>query len=98
MRRQQPASGKQFTEPEIISPSAEARLRDRDAIWTSLNEHGTHRIYFTKLGPFRLLLLALGIGLVVAFAIVLAIGIFFALFVTASITSPLLRQWFRRWH
>jgi hypothetical protein len=99
-----PASGKHSTEPEIIPPSAGARLRDSDAMWTSVNEHGTHRIYVARLGPFSLVLLALGIGLIAALVFVLAIGTFFiwisvvALLVTATILSALLRQSLRRWH
>ena len=64
MSQQPPArpTGKQSAEPEIIPPSVRVRLRDRDA-WTSVNERGTHRMYVTRLGPFNLVLLALGIGL-----------------------------------
>src|ERR1700738_464554 len=93
-----PASGKHSTEPEIIPPGA--RLRDSDAMWVSLNERGTHRIYITRLGPFSAVLLALGIGLLAALVLVLAIGTFLiwiplvALFVTATIISALLRQSF----
>jgi TM2 domain-containing membrane protein YozV len=103
-RQQAPISGKHFTEPEIIPPSVGARLRGSDAIWTSVNERGTHRIYVTRLGPFSLVLLALGIGLLAALVFVLAIGTFLiwislaALFVTATIVFALLRQSFRRWH
>src|SRR5271166_3067450 len=90
-RQPAPVSGKHFTEPEIIPPSAGARLRDSDAMWTSVNERGTHRIYVTTLGPFSLVLLALGIGLIAAFVFVLAIGTFLiwislgALLITATI-------------
>jgi hypothetical protein len=59
-------SGQQSTEPEIIPPSARVRLGDRDAMWTSVNERGTHRIYVTRLGPYSTVLLALGIGLLAA--------------------------------
>ena len=99
-----PSSGKHSTEPEIIPPSAGARLRGSDAIWTSVNERSTHRIYVTRLGPFSLVLLALGIGLLAALVFVLAIGTFLiwislaTLLVTASIIFALLRQSFRRWH
>ena len=99
-----PASGKHFTEPEIIPPSAGAQLRDSDAIWTSVNERGTHRIYVTRLGPFGLVLLALGIGFLAALVFVLAIGTFLiwiplvALLFVATIISALLRQPFRRGH
>jgi hypothetical protein len=78
-----------------------ARLRDSDAMWTSVNERGTHRIYVTRLGPFSLVLLGLGIGLFAALVLVLAIGAFLiwiplvALLVTAIICA-LLRQSFRR--
>jgi hypothetical protein len=63
---------------------------------------GTYRIYVTRLGPFRLVLLTLGFGLLAAFVFVLAIGAFLiwipivALLVTATIISALLRQSFRR--
>jgi hypothetical protein len=99
-----PASEKHSTEPEIIPPPARVRFRDRDAIWTSVNERGTHRIYVTRLGPFSLALLVLGFGLLAALVVVLAIGTFLiwiplvALLVTATIISALLRQSFRRWH
>ena len=103
-RQPAPVSGKHFTEPEIIPPSAGARLRDSDAIWTSVNERRTHRIYVTRLGPFSLVLLVLGIGLLSALSFILAIGTFLiwislvALLVTATIIFALLGQWFRRWH
>ena len=103
-RQQAPISGKHFTEPEIIPPSAEARLRGSDAIWTSVNERGTQRIYITRLGPFSLVLLVLGISLLAALVLVLVIGTFLiwiflvALLVTATIIFALLRQRFRRWH
>jgi hypothetical protein len=90
------ASGQQSTEPEIIPSSARVRLGDRDAMWTSVNERGTHRIYVTRLGPYSTVLLAL------ALVLVLAIGTFLiwiplvALLVTATIISALLRQSFRR--
>jgi hypothetical protein len=94
-----PARGKQSTEPEIIPPSARVRLRDRDAMWTSVNKRGAYRIYVTRLGPFSTVLLALGIGLLAAaLVLVLAIGTFLiwiplvALLVTATIISALLRQ------
>ena len=79
-----------------------ARLRDSDAMWNSVNERGTHRIYVTRLGPFSLVLLGLGIGLFAALVLVLAIGAFLiwippvALLVTATIICALLRQSFRR--
>jgi hypothetical protein len=80
------------------------RLRDSNGVWVSVNERRTHRIYVTRLGPFSLVLLALGIGLVAALVFVLAIGSFLiwisvvALLVTATILSALLRQSFRRWY
>ena len=100
--QQPPASGKPFTEPEIIPPSAEARLRDTDAMWTSVNERGTRRIYVTRLGPFSFLLLVLGLSLLAALVFVLAIGTFViwifivALLVTATNLSALVRQSLRR--
>jgi len=100
-----PSTGKHATEPEIISPSAGVRLRDSDAMWVSVNERRTHRIYVTRLGTFSLvLLLALGIGFVATLVFVLAIGSFLiwisvvALLVTATLLSALFRQSFRRWH
>jgi len=106
-----PSRGKHSTEPEIIPPSAEARLRDVDAMCVSFNEPGTHGTYVTgthgtyvrRLGPFSFVLLALGIGFVAALIFVLAIGTFLiwfsigALLVTATILSALLRQSLRRW-
>ena len=50
----QQASRKQPAEPEIIPPSARVPLRDRDAMWTLVNERGTHRIYIARLGPLAL--------------------------------------------
>ena len=99
-----PASGRHSAEPEIIPPSAGARLRDSDAIWLPPNERGTHRIYVTRVGPFSLVLLALGIGLLAALVLILVIGTFLiwislvALLVIATIIFALLRQRFRRWH
>jgi hypothetical protein len=92
------------SEPEIIPPPAGTRLRDRDAMRISVNERGTRRIYVTRLGPFSLILLALGICLLAALVLVLAIGTFLiwipvvALLVTATMISALLRQLFHRWH
>ena len=103
-RQQAPVSGKHFTEPEIIPPSSRARLRDIDMVWTSGNGRGTHRIYVTRLGPFSLLLLVLGLSLLAALVFVLAIGTFViwifivALLVTGTILSVLARQSLRRWH
>jgi hypothetical protein len=97
-----PASGDHFTEPEIIPASAGTQLRDSDAIWTWVNERGTHRIYVTRLGPFGLVLLAPGIGFLAALVFVLAIGTFLiwiplvALLFVATIISALLPQSFRR--
>ena len=75
-QRPVPSSGKRSTEPEIIPPSAGARLRDSDATWVSFNEHGTHRIYVTRLGPISLVLLTLGIGFLAGLVLVLLIGTF----------------------
>jgi len=81
----------------------EGSLRDSDAMWASFNGHGTHRIYVTRLGPFSLALLALGIGLIAGLVLVLLIGTFLiwislvALLATATILSALLRQSLRRW-
>ncbi len=103
-RQTTPVSEEHFTEPEIIPPSAGARLRDSDAMWGSLNERGTYRIYVTRLGRFSLVLLTLGIGLLAALVLALVIGAFLiwislvALLVTATIIFALLRQSFRRWH
>jgi hypothetical protein len=47
------------SEPEIISP-----LREKargDAMWSSTDDRGTHRIYVTRLGPFSVAALLLGI-------------------------------------
>src|SRR5271166_6461830 len=83
--------------------SLEGSLRDSDAMWASFNGHGTHRIYVTRLGPFSLALLALGIGLIAGLVLVLLIGTFLiwislvALLATATILSALLRQSLRRW-
>lgn len=99
-----PSTGKHSTEPEIISPSAGVRLRDSDAMWVSVNERSTRRIYVTRLGPFSLVLLALGIGLFAALVLILVLGTFLiwislaALLVTATLLSALFRQSFRRWH
>jgi len=62
------------------------------------------RIYATRLGPFSLVLLALGIGLLAALVLILVIGTFLiwislvALLVIATIIFALLGQRFRRWH
>jgi hypothetical protein len=53
-----PSRGKHSTEPEIIPPSAEARLRGVDAMWVSFNEPGTHGTYVRRLGPFSFVLLS----------------------------------------
>jgi TM2 domain-containing membrane protein YozV len=103
-RQPAPSSGKHFTEPEIIPPSAGARLRNSDAMWLSFNERGAHRIYVTRLGPFGLVLLAFGIGLLAALVFVLVIGTFLiwislgVLLVAATIIFALLRQSLRHWH
>jgi len=70
-------------------------------MWVSFNERGTHRVYVTRIGPFSLVLLVFGIGLVAALVLVLVIGTFLiwislvAVLVTAI---ALLGQLFRRWH
>ena len=103
-RQPAPSSGTHFTEPEIIPPPAGERLRASNAMWVSFNERGTHRMYVTRLGPFSLVLLGLGIGLIAALVFVLAIGTFLiwislgALLVTATIIFALLGQSLRRWH
>jgi uncharacterized protein (DUF697 family) len=97
-----PASQEHGSEPKIIPPPA--GLRDRDAMWFSVDEPGTHRIFVTRLGPFGVLVLALGICLFAALVLVLVIGAFLiwipivALLIAAAIVSALLRQLFLRWH
>jgi uncharacterized protein (DUF697 family) len=89
------------SEPEIIPPPA--GLRDRDAKWFPADEPGTRRIYVARLGPFGVLVLALGIGLFAALTLVIAIGAFLiwipivALLIAAAVVSALLRELFLRW-
>lgn len=96
------ADSESRSEPEIIPPRAAARSQQRDATWISLDEHGTRRIYVTKLGPFGIIVLALAVGLVAALLLVLLVGALLlwipvvAVLVTAAIISALLRSPFRR--
>ena len=85
------------TEPEIIPPG-DARLRSR---WrTSSND--SHRAYVTRIGPFGVALLALGIGAVAASILLLFIGAFLIMLpfagvlLAAAIVIGLLRGPFRR--
>ena len=58
-------------EPEILPPdrSSDGRIR-----WEAVNQHGTHRVYVTRLGPFGMFGFVLLFGVVVAALIALFLG------------------------
>jgi hypothetical protein len=87
-------------EPEIIPPS---RGRSRaDAMWASVDERATHRIYVARLGPFSIAILLFAIAVLAAVFLVLLIGTVLiwiplvALLVVAAVISTIWRRAFRR--
>ena len=88
------------SEPEIIPPQRE-KIRG-NAILTSVNEHGTHRIYVARLGPFSIAVLLLAIALLTAVLVVFLIGAFLlwipvaALLIAIAIVAAWWRGFFRR--
>jgi hypothetical protein len=91
------------SEPEIIPPPrAGSRSQFRHAMWFASDRHGMRRIYVARLGPFRLILLALGIVLVAVCVIFLLAGFIlisipvFVILMVVSIITVLLPRSFRR--
>jgi len=68
-----PKDERHYPEPEIIPPGGQEDSRaPRDEVWgqRTIEEHGFHRIYVTKVGPFGLLPFALlgGVLMIALFA------------------------------
>jgi hypothetical protein len=88
-------------DPEILPPDhSRARASSDGSAW--MHESGVHRIYVGHVGPFGIGLLALGIGLFAAVAILLVLGAFLILIPVAglllavAIISGLARAHFRQ--
>jgi hypothetical protein len=72
------AEEKPRTEPEIIPPSRDDR---QSRLYTArirmfVNDDGFRQIYFARLGPLGILLIALMIAILFAIMLVLALGAF----------------------
>jgi hypothetical protein len=67
-----PSGEEPRAEPEILPPlRGEAR---GEAMWQSADDHGTHRIYVARLGPFSMAMLLLAMALLAAILVILLIG------------------------
>ena len=97
IQRSTPPSQEPRTEPEIIPPGRADGGSARDA-HAYVDVRGVHRIYVARLGPFRILLLALVIAFIVAVILFVLLGAALilipvvALLVTATIIAGLLRR------
>ena len=87
-------------EPEIIPPG---RARERgSAEWVFRDQHGTHRVFVTRLGPFSLIAMLLLVGLVAAVVLALLLGAVLiwipvaVLLIVVAIVSSRWRQRFGR--
>jgi len=99
-RPEQPRS-----EPEIIPPDrGERRGRGGgDAyVWTSFDDHGTHRIYVARPGPFSIIVALILGGLLLAAIVLLLAGLVLfwipvvVLVVAALLLSGYIRHYWRR--
>jgi hypothetical protein len=65
-----PPNGRHYSKPEIIPPGRVDGTGRGDSLWDreAVEEHGIHRIYVTRIGPFSLLPLVL-LGSVVSIAL-----------------------------
>lgn len=85
-------------EPEIIPPGRTGRGPDRGHLhWEAVDQHGAHRIYVTRLGPFSIFGFVLLFGVVVAALIALFLGAVLialpvvALLIAAAVVASFLR-------
>ena len=97
IQRSTPPSEEPRTEPEIIPPGR-ADGRSARGVHAYVGGRGVHRIYIARLGPFRIILVALVIALiavVILFALLGAVLILIpvvALLVAATVIAALLRR------
>jgi hypothetical protein len=94
------------SEPEILPPDRSGHRPGHGHMrWESINQHGTHRVYVTRLGPFSLAGFGLLFGVIVAAvlalflgAVLIALPVVFLL-VAAAVIAGLLRPRLpqRRW-
>jgi fatty acid desaturase len=91
------------SEPEIIPPGQDPWRRTRSSgAWYFKGGQGTHRIYFTKLGPFSSFLIVAAFGLLAALLLIVLLGAFLiwipilGFLIAVGIISALLRGHFRR--
>jgi len=91
------------SEPEIIPPPrAGSRSHFGHAMWSASDRHGIRRIYVARLGPFSLILLALGIVLLAVCVLFLLAGFILiwipvvVIVTVVSVITVLLRRSFRR--
>ena len=97
INRSTPPSEEPHTEPEIIPPGRADRPSAQGA-YAYVDVRGVHRIYVARLGPFRIILVALVIAFIAAvilFALLGAVLILIpavALLVAATVIAGLLRR------
>jgi len=99
-----PAGEKPRVEPEIIPPDGDDRQSRSSAarIRVFVDGGGIGHIYFARLGPLGIIVLALMIGILFAIMPVLLLGAFLiwiplvGLLVATAIISGLLRAYFRQ--
>ena len=89
------------SEPEIIPPDRSGQGRMR---WESVDQHGTHRIYVSRVGPFSIFGFVLLFGVAVAALIALFLGAVLialpviAVLIVIAIVANLLRPRYPRPH
>ena len=86
----------------IIPPDRPGRTRVR---WDSINQHGAHRVYVTRLGPFSVVAFMFLFAVIVAAVLALFVGavlfvlpvvvLLIAIGIVVSFLRPRARQ--RRW-
>ena len=84
-------------EREIIPPGR-ADGRSARGVHAYVDAHGTHRIYVTRLGPFRIIFVALVIAFIAAVILIMLLGAalilipIVAVLVAATVIAGLLRR------
>ncbi len=100
MNSKHPSNGRPRSEPEIIPPEhidPSGRVK-----WTSFDQHGTHRIYVARLGPFSVAIMLLMLAALVAILSLVVIGTFLIwiplaiLLIAAALISGWWQRMFRR--
>jgi hypothetical protein len=97
IQRSTPPSEEPRTEPEIIPPGR-ADGRSARGAHAYVDVRGVHRIYVARLGPFRIILVALVIAIIAAVILFVLLGAVLilipvvALLVAATIIAGLLRR------